>query len=150
MLLRVRLNASRYLAYVFGVIYAASAIVLIPLDLPNGAKFVIAIVIALGLVRSVWSTALLRSARAVIAVELRDGDRIAAQTRDGEWHEARLRGTTYTTPTLTVLHLRHPRRLLPRHVVIAGDSASTEELRRMRVWLRWAYGRGAGETTTSR
>ena len=97
---------------------------------------ILAAVLALGFLRDLRRTALLRSRDAVIAVELWDENRIAVQTRDGEWRDARLLGTTYTTPRLTVLNLRHDKRLLACHVVIAADSGNAEDLRRLRVRLR--------------
>jgi hypothetical protein len=139
MLLRVRLNGSRYVAAVLATAYAGSACILIPLDLPVEVKSAIVALMALGLARDVWRIALLRSPGAVVAVELRDEDRVTVQTRNGEWCDARLLGTTYTTPHLTVLNLRHEKRLLARHVVIAADSGNAADLRRLRVRLRWGY-----------
>lgn len=139
LLLRVHLNRSRYLAAALVSAHLASACILIPLDLPGAAKFATAVVIALALGRTIWCAALLRNRDAVIAIELWDRNRIAVQTRAGEWQDVQLLGTTYATPLLTVLNLRCKKRLFARHVVIAPDSANSEDLRRMRVWLRWAY-----------
>lgn len=149
MLLRVQLNRSPYLAAAIVSAHVGCACILIPLDLPNEAKLAIAITLGLSLARSVWSVVLLRSPGAVIAVELRDEGRLAVQTRDGDWHDARLLGTTYTTPLLTILNLRCEKRLLSRHVVIAGDSTEAEAFRRLRVWLRWGYRDMAGPAQPS-
>ena len=138
MALRVHLRPSHSLAWALVVAHAASACVLIPLDLATGFKIALVVLIAFALAHSLWRTVLLRDPRSVVGIRLLEGDRIDVQTSDGEWHEARLLGTTYVTPLLTVLNLRLVGRRFARHVVIAPDSADAAELRRMRVRLRWA------------
>lgn len=136
---RVHLRPSRSLAYALVAAHAASACVLIPLDLATGVKLVLVGLIAFALARILWRTVLLRDPQSLVAFQLHEGGRIDVQTRDGEWHEARLLGTSYVTPLMTVLNLRIVGSRFARHAVIAPDSAEPTELRRMRVWLRWGY-----------
>lgn len=139
MALRVQLRPSRFLAYALVAAHAASASVLIPLDLPSGFKLVLVGLIAFALARILWRTVLLRNPQSLVGIQLLEGDRVDVQTRNGAWHEARLLGTTYVTPLMTVLNLQIVGHRFARHVVIAPDSAEPAQLRRMRVWLRWAY-----------
>ena len=139
MALRVHLRPSRSLAAALVAAHVASACALIPLDLATGVKLAIAALLALALARTLWCTVLLRDPRAVVAVALLEEECVEVMTRDGEWHQARLLGTTYVTPLLTVLNLQLGARRRARHVVIVPDSAHPAQLRRMRVWLRWAY-----------
>lgn len=139
MALRVHLRLSRALTYALLIAHAASACVLIPLDLSTGFKLVLVGLIAFSLARTLWCSILLRNPRSVIVIQLLEGDRVDVQTGDGQWHEARLLGTTFVTPLVSVLNLQLAGRRFARHVVIAPDSADRADLRRMRVWLRWAY-----------
>lgn len=145
MALRVPLRPSRLLAYALIAAHGASVCVLIPLDVAIGLKLGGVVMIALGLAHSLWRIVLLRHARALIAIQLDEGDRLNVQTRDGQWHEARILGTTYVRPAVIVLNLSVPGCRLARHVVIAPDSAHPAALRRMRVWLRWAYATERGK-----
>jgi toxin CptA len=140
-MLRLHLKPSLYLAATLVAAHVGSALVLIPLGMPLWAKLTIAASIGASLAHTLWSRALLKSRASLVAVELRDIDGIAVQSRSGEWHEARLLGTSYVTPLLTVLNLKLEDRLFARHVVIVSDAAAAEDFRRLRVLLRWRYGK---------
>lgn len=136
---RVSLKPSRYLAIFFCVIHFAAGATLVPLDFPSWVKLFVASGIAASLARSLWRHALLKARSALIGVELREDDQASVQTRDGAWHAARILGTTYVTPLLTVLNLRIEARPFARHVLVVPDNADAEDFRQLRVWLRWAY-----------
>lgn len=57
----------------------------------------------------------------------------------GQWHEAQLQPGSYVSGWLIVLILRANGRL--RSLVLLPDAAAAEELRRLRVWLRWRLSR---------
>ena len=138
-MLRVRLKPSPLLAAAFTAAHLAAALTLIPLDLPLWAKLLITLPIAASLVHALRHTAFLRSPTSPIALELKGADGAAIQTRNGDWHGARILGTTYVSPLLTVLNLRLQGRRTARHVVIVPDGIGAEDFRKLRVRLRWDY-----------
>ena len=140
-MLRVPLKPSRYLALTLAAAHACAGIVLIPLELPLWSKLTLLAFVIASFAYALRRHALLRTAGAFVAVEFRQHDCVAVQTRDGRWHEARVLPTTCVSPLLTVLNMRMPRRVFARHVVLARDSAHPEDYRKVRVWLRWAYQR---------
>ncbi|MGB7542668.1 MAG: protein YgfX [Burkholderiales bacterium] len=77
-----------------------------------------------------------RSASAVTALELRTEGRAAWRDRGGNWHEGRLRRDNFVSVPLVVIGLdqSQPSR---KWIVLLSDSAPADELRRLRVWLRW-------------
>lgn len=90
----------------------------------------------------VWhlAPALLRGRRAVRALEV--GAKGDARWLDasGQWNEAEIQRGSYVSNWLVVVYLGAPGRH-GRSLVLLPDSAAAEELRRLRVWLRWRLGR---------
>jgi|SRR5687767_14767595 toxin CptA len=138
-MLRVALQPSRYLAIALTAAHLCAALVLVPLELPLWSKVTLLAVVIASFAYALRRHALLQTAGAFVAVEFRQHDCVAVQTRDGGWQEARLLPTTCVSPLLTVLNLRMARGVFARHVVLARDSANPEDYRQVRVWLRWAY-----------
>jgi toxin CptA len=138
-MLRLTLKPSRSIAIVLTTAHLAAAATLLPLDLPAWAKVLLTLTIAASLAHAVFRYALLRGASCLGAIELREHDQLAVQTRDGTWHEARILGTSYVSPVLSVINLRLEGRRCARHMVIVSDNADAEYFRRLRVWLRWGY-----------
>jgi hypothetical protein len=84
--------------------------------------------------------ALQRGAGGVRALELAaTGD---ARWRDGsgKWHEAEILSSSYVSNWLVVVNLS-PDGGRGRSLVLLPDCAVAEELRRLRVWMRWRLGR---------
>jgi toxin CptA len=75
--------------------------------------------------------------QSVVAVRLRSDCRCEIETRRGPWREARLLGSSYVSPYLSVLNLRLDGHVLARHVVILPDAVDGEGFRRLRVLLKW-------------
>jgi toxin CptA len=101
--------------------------------------------IAVSLGWTTWSAALRRAPRSVIALEVDADGAARALQRDGEWIDCRVGGASVVTPFLIVLLLepvgQGGRRLV---AVLPPDSASADELRALRVWLRWRMRQPAG------
>lgn len=84
--------------------------------------------------------ALQRGRRAVRALEVREAGDARWQDSTGKWNEAGLRPGSYVSEWLIVANLTTGGRNGPS-LVLLPDSASAEELRRLRVWLRWRSAR---------
>ena len=84
-----------------------------------------------------------RSSRAAVSLELLDDGR--ASWRDGRarWHEGRLGDHHFVSAALVVMRLDQTQGGR-KWLVLAADSGAPEDLRRLRVWLRWHREAGAG------
>lgn len=138
-MLRIDLAPSKYLAATLVAVHTGSVLVLIPLAMPLLSKLTIAIAVGATLARALRSAALLRSRISIVALEFHEENLVALRTREGRWHTARILGTTFVSPLVTVLNLRVAGRRLVQHVVIVRDSVGAEDFRRLRVLLRWGY-----------
>ena len=84
-----------------------------------------------------------RSSRAVVSLELRDDGCASWRDRKGVWHEGRLGSDHFVSGAFVILRLdrtEHGRKWL----LLMGDSASREDFRRLRVWLKWRRELGPG------
>jgi hypothetical protein len=84
--------------------------------------------------------AMQRGKRAMRALELGATGSARYQDGSGNWHEADLLPGGYTSRWLIVLNLGGGGRRR-RALALLPDSAADEDLRRLRVWLRWRLGR---------
>ena len=79
-----------------------------------------------------------RSARrALTGLELRADGSAAVEDREGRWTEIRILGSSFVSPVLAILNLAVAEARLRRALIVAPDTLSAEEFRRLRVWLRW-------------
>src|SRR5712691_6280630 len=84
-----------------------------------------------------------RSSRAVLSLELREDGRASWRDRNDRWHEGRLGNEHFVSTAFVVLRLDQTARGR-KWLVLMGDSARPEDLRRLRVWLRWRRELGSG------
>src|SRR6266513_2852093 len=84
-----------------------------------------------------------RSSRSVLSLELRDDGCASWRDRKDVWHEARLGSDHFVSGEFVVLRLDWTGRG-PKWLVLMGDSASREDFRRLRVWLKWRRELGLG------
>lgn len=96
----------------------------------------------------VWSfrqclgeVALLRAPGAIVAVTISRDGKVLCRSRSGAWLEYELLPSSFVSHRLTILNLRVRGSRHARHVVLCGDNTDADDLRRLRVWLRWAAGK---------
>ena len=80
--------------------------------------------------------ALLWSGQRTVSLELREDGRAAWKSRAGTWHEGSLGRRHFVSEFLVVMELERPNQG-PERVILLADSAVRDDLRRLRVWLRW-------------
>ncbi|HZX30669.1 MAG TPA: protein YgfX [Rhodocyclaceae bacterium] len=116
---------------------AAIAVVLTPWAVWVRAVLAVAVVVSALLAR--------RSGRpAVTALRLLGNGRVECRLEgDSEFRSAELQPGNTVHPWLSVIRLSVDMR--PVTVVMLPDSATTEEFRRLRVWLRWRADFSAGK-----
>ena len=92
----------------------------------------------------VWASqvahALQRGKRAAHALELDAQGHARWQDGSGLWQEAEILPSSYASDWLVIVNLRASGRR-GCSLVLLSDSAAADELRRLRVWLRWRLAR---------
>ena len=84
-----------------------------------------------------------RSSRAAVSLELLDDGRASWRDGSARWHEGRLGDHHFVSAALVVMRLDQTQGGR-KWLVLAADSGAPEDLRRLRVWLRWYREAGAG------
>jgi hypothetical protein len=120
--------------------HAAALGALLASGLPGWVVACAAAGLGLSLWRAMWRHALLRAPRSVVRLQLRDDGTVNAEFRDGSSRLAGVHPASTVLGFLTVALLSEPGRRWATPVVIAGDSADPDDLRRLRVWLRFRAG----------
>jgi len=133
----IALGPSPRLALVLGAVHAVALLLLTLLPLAWWLHAVLGVLLLWSALHSIHHHALRRGADAIDRLEFSDRTALRLRTRDGRWHDAVVLGSSFVSAALIVLNLGIAGRRLPLHVVIPGDSADADELRRLRVWLRW-------------
>jgi toxin CptA len=137
--LRIEVAPSTWLAVALGAMHVAAAVLLwvVPLAVP--VKALLTFAVAASLVYLMARDALLHAPHSIVALQTRD-DAVFLQTRDGEWLEGEVLGSSYVSPLLTVVNFRPRGRWRARHVILVPDNVNPDDFRRLRTWLRWKRG----------
>lgn len=142
-MVRIPLRASRMLFLVLAAMHVAGAV---SAFVAFGSPWAWAItgMLLASLWWHGWRGVLRQSGSAVTAIALQ-GTRCEIELRDGTQVQARVLGSTFVSPLLTVVNLRleSGRR---RSLVLAPDSADADDFRQLRVWLK--HGLRDGEATS--
>ncbi|MHB1083647.1 MAG: protein YgfX [Thiobacillus sp.] len=83
---------------------------------------------------SAWSW---RQACSLDTLRVTPGGQLRCPDEVGEWHDVEVLGDSLASPGLIVLRYRSPAKRV-RTLVLLPDSAEADDLRRLRVLLRWA------------
>jgi toxin CptA len=135
--LRLRLAASPQLAGALTLAHGA-AIACAVACLPGWwMPASVSAAIAISLVFHARRDALQLSGDAIVALVLRDEGRCELTLANGDTVTGSTEGSTFVTALLTVINVRPARPARPRAVVLMPDSAPAQDLRQVRVWLRY-------------
>ena len=143
-MLKAGLRPSHILAAILLLAHGAAITVIALVDVPPWLQLIVIAVLLANLAYVVTRAALLRTASSVVALEVTSDNAVNILTREGEWVECEVRGTTYVASFLTVLNLRESEKGTARHITILPDSMDAENFRQLRVWLRWKHGARPG------
>ena len=102
----------------------------------GGLPRVLAAVAVLASLAATLAGALLRTPRSAVSLELAEDGRFSWRDRGGAWHEGTLGVSHFVSPFLVVVQLRPGTRGV-KGLILLADSAPRDELRRLRVRLRW-------------
>ncbi len=135
--LRISLRSSRLLAVILAFAHGAAIAAVLLVDIPFLVKAIFITGLAVSWLFYVRRQVLLLTADSAVAIEIGSDNQLSVQTRRGEWSECEVLGSTYVTPYLTVLNLRHSDGGATRRIVVLPDSIDAGDFRKLRVWLRW-------------
>lgn len=136
--LTVSLRPSRILALAL-TLMAGAALVCAWISLPGLALVPVTAGISLAWA-SYLAQALQRGKRAARALELGEQGLARWQDGSGHWQETEILPSSYASNWLVVVNMGGSG-WRGRSLVLLPDCAAAEELRRLRVWLRWRLGR---------
>lgn len=135
--MRIELQASRTLALTLALAHAAAAGAVFASLAQWHFGVVAGVVLAASGCWTIRRHALLRARCAVARLELRGECECLTTQRDGSSVSGRIRGSSYVSTWLVVLHLYEPGRRSERCIVLLPDSTHRDRFRRLRVRLRW-------------
>lgn len=145
---RIAIVPSMMLAVVLGVAHLAAAALLWIVPMPGAGKALLALAICVSLIYFLARDALLHAAHAIVALDVRDDGTVSLQTRRGEWIDCDVLDSSYVAARLTVVNFRPRGGGAARHLVLVPDNVDPRDFRRLRMWLRWKRGDGAGQAAT--
>jgi toxin CptA len=134
----MRLRRSMRLACALAAMHVTAAAVLLATPWP---WWLSVMGTAILLVHGAWVIrrhALLLASASIICVRLRNEDECELQTRAGGQVRGQVDPSSFVLPWLIVLRVAGPGRWRRRSVVLLADAVHAQELRRLRVRLRWA------------
>ena len=137
---RVELSPSVTLAAAISVAHIGAAVLLWIVPVPTVVQAVLTLAVVVSFVYFMARDATLHAPHSVIALEVGEDGRIAAQTRSGRWLDCELLGSSTVSARLTVVNLRPRGRRLGVRVVLVSDNVDPRDFRWLRTWLRWKGG----------
>ncbi len=136
-MLRIGINPSPLLAALLSIVHiTAGACLLAFLPDPRAAA-ILTVPLFASLLFHLRRDALRLADDAVIEVALSDDGRCELRTRGGTVLEGKVAGSSFVSVWLTVVNIRLDHRHTIRSVVVLPDCATSEDRRRLRVWLRY-------------
>lgn len=136
-MLKLSLRPSRLLATLLALAHGAAIAIILLVSIPQWLQALAVTCLAVQLFIVLRRHALLRAPDSLVAIEIHSDNTISVQMRRGEWSNCTVLGDSYVTAYLVVLNLRQADSRAVKRVVILPDGIDAEELRRLRVWLRW-------------
>jgi toxin CptA len=145
--LRLKLRPSWRLAALLLLLNAAALAAVWVLMFPLWIRLAIAGALIAALIQALRRSALLLSPNAIVELGCTDDGRLDLIQRDGECLEAEVLPDTAVYRAAVLLRVRVGGRRSARSIVVFPDSAAPQELRRLRVWLRWKRPVSRAETS---
>lgn len=132
----LELQASPRLAALLAVAHGAVLLLLWTLPLPLLPLGLAGLALLISAALSIRQHALRRGSAAVCALRFEDRQTLQMRRGNGLWQAGRIAGSSTVGPWLILLNIEHQPKGIS-HVLLLGDELGADELRRLRVWLRW-------------
>ena len=141
-MLRLALKPSPQLSawLLFGHIAAAVCVFIVAM--PLWLQALLAMVLLLNLLYAMTYQAWRRWPTSIVGLQFERDGLALVEYRNGTVRAARVLGSSFVAPYLTIILLKPDQRWLTSAVVILPDAVEPELFRQLRVWLKWGIGRG--------
>lgn len=141
-MLRLAFTPSRRLSAWLLAGHAAAAACVYIVTMPLWLKGLLALLLLFNLTYTVTHQAWRRWPSSVVALQFERDGGVIIECRNGGVQEARVLGSSFVAPYLTIVLLKPIAHWRTRAVVILPDAVAPELFRQLRVWLKWGVGRG--------
>jgi len=135
--LTVALRPSRRLGWLLGLAHVGAGLLCWVTPPTWWLSLGLSMAVGVSLLITLRMHALRTAPQAAVALQLQDNGLARVQQRSGHQRELAVDESSFVSPLITILNLRVPGSLWTRSVIVASDTLSPEEFRRLRVWLRW-------------
>jgi hypothetical protein len=135
--LHIELKASRRLTLLLIAAHVTTAILLLAVPLSAVVQLALFVVITISLRASLRTHALRTAPHACVRVTVQRDGRATLELRSGEALTGQVLGDSRVNPLLTLINLRRDDNGRRTTLVLLPDSAHTDDLRALRVWLRF-------------
>lgn len=133
----IELRTSKLLALYVAAAHALALSALAFADLPPSAQVPIALALAVSLAHAWWHAILRRAPSSVVALQPRPDGALVLTLRKGARVQARVLPQSTALSKLVVILARGEAPASRHAVVLTPGSVRPDELRALRVWLRW-------------
>lgn len=127
----IKLRRSVWLTVLLLAMSGLASLSIVLAHVPVGIQLTLAAGLLGGIIYAIWS---LR--KPMPCLRIKPDGQIQISIADGEWQSTELMPGSYVSPGLCVVRLRTQHNT--HHLILMQDSASRDELRRLRLSLRWA------------
>jgi toxin CptA len=141
-MLRVQLKSSRQLSALLLLSHGCAALCVLFVPLPLWLRFMLLGALLLNLLYALANQAWRVLPFSVVALEFEREGGARMLLRSGKMLEARVLGSSFVAPYLTIILLKTKRAWFARGVVLLPDMLAPDLFRTLRVWLKWRLGRG--------
>jgi len=143
---RFDLKPSRQLLGILVMAHGLALAMVLLVALPPGAKAAAAALVSLSAYYYARREALRVASDAIIALHLGAARACTLETVEGACWEGDVLNTSFVSARLAIVNVRLAEKRTVRHVVVLSDTLAMEDFRRLRVLLRWRYGRQGKHT----
>jgi toxin CptA len=141
-MLRLALKPSYQLSAWLSLSHLAAALCVLMVPMPLWLRTVLALALLSNLIYALGDQAWRRWPSSIVGLQFERDGLVIVQSRNGTVVEARVLGSSFVAPYLTIVFLKRERRWLSSAVVILPDAIEPDLFRQLRVWLKWGIGRG--------
>ena len=141
-MLRLVLKPSRQLSAWLLLGHIAAAVCVLIVVMPLWLQALLAIVLLLNLIYALSYQAWRRWPASIVGLQFERDGVAMVEYRNGAVRAARVLGSSFVAPYLTIVLLKADQRWRTNAVVILPDAVEPDLFRQLRVWLKWRIGQG--------
>jgi toxin CptA len=142
-MLRPSFKPSRQLTLYLVLSHLIAATCVLSVPLPSWLRFLLLGLLLTSLLYNLRNQTWRTWPFSIVALQFERDGTVFMQYRNGKIFEARVLGSGFVAPYLTIIRLKSNQSWFARSVVLMPDMLAPELFRALRVWLKWRLGRDA-------